>query len=352
GSSGNPASLTYRGPAAFSAPETQALRDFVASRVIDGVQRIKTHVTLHTNGKLVLWPYAYTYTDVPVDMTSLDHAALAAMGKGMAALNGYKAEQSSSLYISDGDEIDWLYGTQHIFSYTWELYPPETPTVWGDHYPPDETIASATANNRSALLYFLSVAWCPYSVIGKTQEDCGPFYDDFEINKHWTINPDGTDTAPAGGRFARGNPDGTTYNGHTMQNGSTVSGRFAFTTGPLAGSGANANDLDGISTIESVPIALPAVPGPLSFRYYFAHGPSSAADSLRVYVEDAAHHRTLVWQRLGTANAVYGAWTRTTASLTAFAGTSVRLVFQATDGGPNSLVEVGIDDVRVERPAA
>jgi len=30
----------------------------------------------------------------------------------------------------------------------------------------------------------------------------------------------------------------------------------------------------------------------------------------------------------------------------------VRLVFQATDGGHDSLVEVGIDDVRVERPAA
>ena len=53
------------------------------------------------------------------------------------------------LYITDGDQIDWLYGSQRIFSFTWELYPPETSTVWGDHYPPDETIATQTARVAS-----------------------------------------------------------------------------------------------------------------------------------------------------------------------------------------------------------
>ena len=48
------------------------------------------------------------------------------MGKAMAALNGYKPEQSSDLYITDGDQIDWMYGVHRIFSFTWELYPPET----------------------------------------------------------------------------------------------------------------------------------------------------------------------------------------------------------------------------------
>ena len=57
--------------------------------------------------------------------------------------NGYKAEQSSDLYITDGDQIDWMYGRQRIFSFTCELYPPETSTVWGDHYPADEKIAPA-----------------------------------------------------------------------------------------------------------------------------------------------------------------------------------------------------------------
>ena len=120
----------------FSAPESQAVTNFVLSRVVGGIQQIRAHITFHTNGQLILWPYGHTKTDIPPDMSATT-TALRAIGKGMAARNGYKAEQSSDLYITDGDEIDWMYGRQRIFSYTWELYPPETPTVWGDHYPAD-----------------------------------------------------------------------------------------------------------------------------------------------------------------------------------------------------------------------
>ncbi|HET7029941.1 MAG TPA: M14 family metallopeptidase, partial [Candidatus Limnocylindrales bacterium] len=278
GSSGAKSALTYRGPKAFSAPETRAVRNFVLSRVVGGIQQIKSHITFHTNGQLILWPYGHTYTNVPADMTSSDHNALVSMGKGMAARNGYTPQQSSDLYITDGDEIDWMYGTQRIFSYTWELYPPETPTVWGDHYPPDESIATQTARNRSALLYFLNVGACPHQLIGKVLTDCGPFYDDMEIGRGWTVNPDGTDTAPASGRFARGDQQLTSWRGTTIQTGSAMSGRSAFATGLPAGKSPYANDLDGTTTIRSVPIALPATAGPLTFRYAFGHGPSSAAD--------------------------------------------------------------------------
>ena len=93
------------------------------SRVVNGVQQIKTHVTFHTDGELILWPYGYTKTDIPSDMTVDDHATFVAMGRAMARTDGYKAEQSSDLYITDGDEIDWMYGVEHIFSFTFELYP-------------------------------------------------------------------------------------------------------------------------------------------------------------------------------------------------------------------------------------
>jgi hypothetical protein len=268
----------------------------------------------------------------------------------MAARNGYKPMQSSDLYITDGDQIDWMYGRQRIFSYTWELYPPETPTVWGDHYPPDEKIATATAHNRSALIYFLSTGGCPYAVVGQAQLNCGPFFDDMEISRGWQVNPDGTDTA-TNGRFARGDPAPTTVGGLRMQADRPASGRYAFVTGLPAGSTANSYDLDGTTTIRSVPIALPATPGALSLRYTFAHGPSSAADSLKVFVEDESATRTLVWSRLGTAGTVGASWFRATADLSAWGGQKIRIVIQATDGGSNSLVEVGIDDVRVERPS-
>jgi carboxypeptidase T len=57
GSSSDPSSETYRGASAFSAPETQRVRDFINSRIIGGKQQIKTSITFHTYGPLVLWPY-------------------------------------------------------------------------------------------------------------------------------------------------------------------------------------------------------------------------------------------------------------------------------------------------------
>jgi carboxypeptidase T len=172
GSSGSKAAWDYRGSAAWSATETRVLRDFVLSRIVGGKQQIKTHVTLHTNGELILWPYGYTKTDIPKDMTAVDHATFVAMGRAMARSNGYTPQQSSDLYITDGDQIDWMYGTQHIFSFTFELYPTEQVSSHRDHEPPDEVIATQTARNRTALLYLIDMAACPYAAIGKAGTYC------------------------------------------------------------------------------------------------------------------------------------------------------------------------------------
>jgi hypothetical protein len=270
----------------------------------------------------------------------------------MASRNGYHAEQSSDLYITDGDQIDWLYGAERIFSFTWELYPPETATVWGDHYPPDERIAAATSNNRSALIYFLNAASCPYATIDRARQYCGPFYDDAEIGRGWQRDPDGTDTATTG-RFSRGNPAPTsTSSGVHIQLDATASGRYAFATGLGAGATANANDLDGRTTIRSIPIEIAGDADDrfLVFRYSFAHGPSSTADSLKVYLEDDAGTRTAIWSKLGTTATVAGSWRTATVRISDPDPRTVRIVIQATDGGHDSLVEVAIDDIRIERP--
>ena len=274
GSSGKRTSGSYRGPGPFSAPETRVLRDFVNSRVVDGVQQIRTHVTLHTNGQLILWPYGYTKTNVPSDMTVLDHSALVSLGRAMAARNGYVAKQSSDLYITDGDQIDWMYGRYRIFSYTYELFPTEKATVWADHYPDDFLIAAQTERNRSALLHLIDRAACPYADLGGgyAAADCGPLFDDLEINRGWVRNAAGTDTATSG-RWAVANPQPTSSGG-TKQRGTTVSGVRALVTGAAAGSSAGANDLDGgTTTIRSRVIRLPADPaayGSLTFRWLFA----------------------------------------------------------------------------------
>ena len=61
-----------------------------------------------------------------------------------------------------------MYGRYRIFSFTIELYPTETIAKPNDFEPPDEVIATQNQRNRSAMLYFLEQAGCPYTAIGKT----------------------------------------------------------------------------------------------------------------------------------------------------------------------------------------
>ncbi|MDQ1656292.1 MAG: carboxypeptidase [Cryptosporangiaceae bacterium] len=172
GSSSSTSSETYRGTAAFSAPETQRIRDYVLSRVINGKQQITSNIDFHTYSQLVLWPYGYTYTDIPADMQADDYAVFKKLGTSMAATNGYTPEQDSDLYITDGTIDDWLYGAQHIFSYTFEMYPGSSGSG-GGFYPPDEVIPAETTRNRAAVLQLLDSADCPYRVIGKEAQYCG-----------------------------------------------------------------------------------------------------------------------------------------------------------------------------------
>lgn len=170
GSSGSTGSETYRGPIVFSAPETARVRDFVNSRVVDGKQQITVAIDFHTYSELILWPFGYTYTDIPADMTADDRNTMATVGQAMAATNGYTPEQASDLYITDGTINDWLYGVHDILNYTFEMYP--TSSAGGGFYPPDEVIPAQTTRNRQAVLYLLDQAACPYRVIGKQAQYC------------------------------------------------------------------------------------------------------------------------------------------------------------------------------------
>jgi hypothetical protein len=352
GSSGTRSSLMYRGPSAFSAPETRAFREYVNSRVVGGRQQIVSHITFHTNGQLILWPYGYTKVNVPADMTTIDQRTFVEFGRSQAARNGYVAKQSSDLYITDGDMIDWMYGRHRIFSFTWELFPPEKPNVWGDHYPPDEQIAGQMARNRAALLYFIEASWCPYATLGRAMQitHCGPFQDDFEISRGWQVNPDATDTAVRG-QWQHGNPASISLGGRLRQLGTSASGRLHLVTGAAVAGTASRNDVDGgTTTVRSPHITLPAVPGDLTFAWSFGTWyRSTTEDSFQAFVEAGDGTRTLVFERRGAPGGRVAAWATARVPLTAWGGQSIRIVFAATDGGVDNLVDAGVDDVRVER---
>ncbi len=172
------------------------------------------------------------------------------------------------------------------------------------------------------------------------------FFDDFETDKGWTRNPLGTDTATAG-VWERGDPEATTSSG-AKQLGTTVSGLNDLVTGRLAGSSAGVHDLDGgLTTMQSPAIVLPSTGAlTLSFSYYLAHGSnSSTADYLRVKVVGTT--TSTVFEKLGAAANVNGAWASTSVSLAAFAGQTVRIRIEAADASTASLVEAAVDDVKV-----
>ncbi|HEX5690930.1 MAG TPA: M14 family metallopeptidase, partial [Roseiflexaceae bacterium] len=167
GASEYPDSETYRGPGPRSAPEVAAIEDFVNSRSVAGVQQITVAITFHTYGELVLWPYGYTYQDLPEDMQPDDLATLQTIGGAMAASNGYEPQQASELYITSGDFTDWAYGTHRIFAYTFEMF-------GGTYqfYPPGSLIATETGRNRDAVLYLLEQAGCPYEAASLATAHC------------------------------------------------------------------------------------------------------------------------------------------------------------------------------------
>jgi len=162
GSSSDPDSEVFRGPSAFSAPENVRVRDFMIAH-----PNITTGISYHSNAELILYPYGYTYTDIPPDMTVTDHSTFVAMGARMQATIGYTAQQSSDLYITDGDWNDWMYGALHKYPITVEL-------GGGSFYPPDEYIPVEVARELKAAKFIAGIADCPTRVIGVSCGAGGP----------------------------------------------------------------------------------------------------------------------------------------------------------------------------------
>ena len=168
GSSGQPFTDTYRGPAPFSEPETDAIRSFLQKH-----PSVRVSLNFHAFGELVLWPYGYTYVSLPSDMDPVDYEVLVRAGKKMAQLSGYRAMQASDLYIADGTSDDWLYGALGIPSWTVELYPPLS-AGYNGFYPPDEVIPRETERNRQMIEYLIALADEPRKILGEVGDVITP----------------------------------------------------------------------------------------------------------------------------------------------------------------------------------
>jgi len=142
GSSAFPWSEIYRGAAPFSEPETRAIRDLVDAH------HFSISLSYHSYGRLWLFPWGYVPQDTP------DHSAFKAIADSCVAYNGYQAGnvRSGTIYLTNGDVDDWLYGEQStktkVFGFTPEV---------GRRFHPDTTEISILIEENLGPNLF--VAW-------------------------------------------------------------------------------------------------------------------------------------------------------------------------------------------------
>ena len=152
GSSGNGSSETYRGPAAFSEPETRALRDFALSR-----QDLVLNIDLHSYSQLVLSPWAWT-ADAPPEIALMQDVGVQ-MRNAIAGATGaaYVAGPvSTTLYLASGGSVDWMYGAQDMLAWTIEVRDTGT---YGFVIPPSEVLPCARENWAALLAATDRLAW-------------------------------------------------------------------------------------------------------------------------------------------------------------------------------------------------
>jgi plastocyanin len=166
GSSGSACSETYRGIAANSEEETQAvvakIRQLIPDQRgpndTDAAPLTTTGIlqSMHSVANLNLYPWGWTNSGAP------NNTDLGNIARHMSATNAYPpgnnyqaCQPGLCLYNVDGDSFDWQYGELGVPGYTTELH-------GGSFYPPYSQVEGIYTTNRGQLLYMAKIARTPY----------------------------------------------------------------------------------------------------------------------------------------------------------------------------------------------
>ena len=113
GSSQFPADETYRGPAPFSEPETQIIRDLGEAIRFSGA------ISFHSFSNLIIFPWSYKAVHAP------EYPLYKELGRRFSAFNGYDYGDARDdiLYETNGDFTDWFFANTSALAFTFEIGP-------------------------------------------------------------------------------------------------------------------------------------------------------------------------------------------------------------------------------------
>tara|TARA_R110002073_G_scaffold336260_1_gene531377 strand:- start:122829 stop:125216 length:2388 start_codon:yes stop_codon:yes gene_type:complete len=188
-----------------------------------------------------------------------------------------------------------------------------------------------------------------FSTLAADQVDLNDLYD-FETSIGFSAGAPGDDATT--GVWVRVNPNGTAAQ---PEDDNTASGTIAWVTGQgNAGGGIGDNDVDGGTTsLVSNQIDLSSTESAtISYARWYSNnaGATPNTDVFNVFVSDDDGQNYVLVETVGpTGNGTSGGWIETGFNVGDFVdlNSTIRVKFVASDLGDGSIVEAGIDDVRI-----
>ena len=234
---------------------------------------------------------------------------------------------------------------------------PFTPTPMtaqgGDAYGADlpaapcgETVAYYfSADTLSGQTFTFPSAGSGNPLTALAQETTLVVFDDMETDTGWSVGAPG-DTATTG-VWERADPEGTDAQ---PENDHTPGGTDCWITGADAGSSLGSFDIDaGVTTLTSPALDASDPDAQIAYRRWYSNdrGASPGTDAMVVEISD---DDGATWTELEIVTENANAWVerRFEVGDVVTPSASVRLRFKASDLGDGSIVEAGVDDLRVE----
>ncbi|UCG36077.1 MAG: hypothetical protein JSV64_05475 [Candidatus Bathyarchaeota archaeon] len=169
----DPRDEDYRGPAPFSEPETQAMRDFALQH------DFKYSVSLHSGAEMVIYPWGYS-ANPPTDVIVFNE-----MASDLATLTSSAYQQGGTWYTTSGVWEDWMYGNRCSFAFTCEIYMndsawhyepgPDPDTFWEsrifEYFNPDPTQIETVIQQWFPIFTYLSSRAMEHDILGDADGD-------------------------------------------------------------------------------------------------------------------------------------------------------------------------------------